>query len=220
MIKKIFILCLFILISCKTEVKKDFKGNSIKKETFQEVNNEDSFSQKEDNLNKVNTDQFIGKKLDIDLDCLSNDGCKSNTLDMLFKKENYDYFLGDYRGTSQEEYYCYVLGLFKNSEHKDTYVLFFDNNDILRDTLRTTDKKISLNVEFDDNQRGLALGYVDTKNLKNIYFEITNLYQIDNNIKLQEIGLNMKIKNCPLPLDYLSEEYVEIEEYFNYDVKK
>lgn len=162
----------------------------------------------------------INTKLQLDLDCLYQENCRAENLDILFNRQGYSYTISDYTGTSHNDYYCHILNLFKNSVYENSYVLFYDKNDILRDTLQLKDKKMVLNVIFENNKRGIALGYFDDNDFNNVYFEITNLYILDNNIKLHKTSLETRIKNCPLPLDYLSEEYVGIEDFYNYGVKE
>lgn len=215
-------ICVF-LVSCKTETKNSSNNDSfeIKKEVVKELLINESLSpMKVDSLGKTDMKQLIGKKLDIDLNCLSNDKCKSSILDVLFKKVNYSYILGDYAGTNQEQYYCYILGLFNNSEYEDSYMLLFDNNDILKDTLKITNKEISLNVLFEDNKKGVALGKIENKNFKDFYFEITDLYEINEDVQLIKRDLNTNVLQCPLPLKYQSEEFIGVEERFDYGVKK
>lgn len=129
--------------------------------------------------------------------------------------------IGEYSGTSKENFNCKILGLFRNNKHEKSYALFYDKNDVLRDTLNITNKDISLDILFENNKKGIALGNIKTTNIKDVYFKITDLYEIDkNNIKLKKNNLNRKIIKCGIPIGYLSEEYVGIEDYFNYGIQE
>lgn len=164
---------------------------------------------------------FIGKEFIIDQYNYKNDLFNSKKLDELFKKHNYSYLIGEYSGMAKENFHCKIIGLFRNNKYENSYALFYDKNHVLRDTLKITDKDISLDILFENDRKGIALGNIDTTNIKDVYFKITDLYEIDkNNIKLKKINLNQKIIRCEIPVRYLSEEYVGMEDYFNYGIQE
>lgn len=164
---------------------------------------------------------FIDTKINIDKQYLSEDKFQSKKLDALFGVKEYLYLEGEYSGVSFKNYYCKIIGLFKKDSYEKSYVLFFDNNDILRDTLNVGEKNISLDVLFESNKKGVALGEMDINNLKNTYFQITDLYELDDKkIKLKKIDLTTTILKCEIPIDYLTEEYVGMENYFHFGTEK
>lgn len=164
---------------------------------------------------------LIGKEFIIDQYNYKNDLFNSKKLDALFQKHNYTYLIGEYSGTSKEYFDCKIVGLFRNNKHEKSYALLYDKNAILRDTLNITNKDISLNVLFENNKKGIALGNVDTTNIKDVYFKITDLYELNSKtIKLNKVSINQKIMKCEIPIEYLSEEYAGIEDYFTYGVQE
>lgn len=183
-----------------------------------------SFSCKEQNKehNKsLNSNNLIDTKLSIDKKYTSDDKFKSTSLNSLFNGNDYSYIIGEYSGTSKKNFHCNIVGLFKNNSFKNSYVLFLDNNDILRDTLNIKSKDISLDVVFENNKKGIALGNMNINEIKNSYFHITDLYELDDKkIKLKKIDLNTEILKCEVPIQYLTEEYVGIEYYFEFGVAK
>lgn len=164
---------------------------------------------------------LIDTKINIDKQYLSEDKFQSKKLDALFGVKEYLYLEGEYSGVSFNNFYCKIIGLFKKNSYEKSYVLFFDNNDILRDTLNVGEKNISLDVLFESNKKGVALGKMNINNLKNTYFQITDLYELDDKkIKLKKIDLTTTILKCEIPIEYLTEEYVGIEDYFHFGTEK
>ncbi|AYZ10649.1 hypothetical protein EGY05_01180 [Chryseobacterium arthrosphaerae] len=162
---------------------------------------------------------LIGQEFIIDQINPKEDKFSSKNLDQLFNKKSYTYLIGEYSGTSRENFNCKIVGLFKNNVYEKSYALFFDSNNFLKDTLNITKKDISLDVKFENNKKGIALGNFDISDMKNTYFKITDLYEIDNKtITLKKININQKILKCEIPIDYISEEYEGLESYFHYGI--
>ena len=138
--------------------------------------------QDKDKNTLTNEPNFIGKELIIDKISSKENKFQSETLDKLFNKKNYTYLIGEYSGTSKENFDCKIIGLFSNNKYEKSYAIFSDKNEILRDTLNITNKDISLNVLFGNNKRGIALGKVDTTNFKRIINEIYTMLIIFNTI--------------------------------------
>ena len=74
---------------------------------------------------------LIDTKINIDKQYLSEDKFQSKKLDALFGVKEYLYLEGEYSGVSFNNFYCKIIGLFKKNSYEKSYVLFFDNNDIL-----------------------------------------------------------------------------------------
>ncbi len=171
---------------------------------------------KEQNIITSNSN-LIGKELKIDKYDFTDDKFRSKILDQLFSKKNYTYLIGEYSGTSKEDFYCKIIGLFKDNQYQKSYVLFFDPQNILRDTLDIQDKDISLNILFEQNKKGIAVGKMDTTDIFNSYFQISDIFEVVTKpVKLQRLPIKTKILECELPIEYLSEEYVGIEHYFHF----
>ena len=165
------------------------------------------------------TSNLIGQKFTIDQINQKEDKFSSKNLDKLFNKKDYTYLIGEYSGTSKENFNCKILGLFKNNVYEKSYALFFNGNSVLKDTLSITKKDISLDVTLENNKKGIALGNFDVSDIKDTYFKITDLYEIDNKtIKLKKLNINQKILKCEIPIDYISEEYEGLENYFHYGI--
>ncbi|MDR2236628.1 MAG: hypothetical protein LBE92_10930 [Chryseobacterium sp.] len=162
---------------------------------------------------------LIGKEFIIDQINPKEDKFSSKNLDQLFNKKSYTYLIGEYSGTSKENFNCKIVGLFKNNVYEKSYALFFNGNNVLKDTLNITKKDISLDVTLENNKKGVALGSFDVSDMKDTYFKITDLYEVDGKtIKLKKININQKILKCEIPIDYISEEYEGLENYFHYGI--
>jgi len=213
--KIISLFIIFLIFSCKGKNQNEINIDSHRSQII-----DTSSQMKKQTLFRIE-DDLIDTRISLNLDCLYEENCKSTLLDTLFKEKDATYFIADYAGgTDCTDYYFHILSLFKSSKLKKVYLLLFDKDNFLRDTLSLSDKEVSLEVSFENNEKGIALGYIDDTNLHNVYFEITNFYKITNRIKFQSLKLDTKIKKCSLPLKFLSEEYVGIEDYFKYGVKK
>ena len=107
----------------------------------------------------------------------------------------------------------------KNSEKSTKhYLLIFGNNNILKDTLLIPNNEVySLNVKFKNNKNGISLGFFD-KNTS--YFKINKHFELDKNLKLKLLPINTQIVDCPLPVEFLSEENVGIENLYKYGTQK
>ena len=144
----------------------------------------------------------------------NNDYFKSKELDMLFNLNNEDYYLPDTFGLDAEFYYVRPIGIKGNL--KDSYILLYDKNDILRDVLPVANKYVySIDVRLENNKNGICLGIFDEENA---FFEIEKIYEVTKEIKLKPLSIETKILDCPLPADYNTEANVGIEDYFKYGV--
>ncbi|KMQ69266.1 hypothetical protein ACM39_04000 [Chryseobacterium sp. FH2] len=169
------------------------------------------------NACKYQSQNIINSKLVIDKESVGNNFYKSKNLDQLFNVKNCIYFEPDYVGTSFDNYYVKNIVIQNTSKIKTHYILIFDNKDILRDTLKIPKNRVySLNVKFENNKNGIALGVFE-KPIS--YFKIDKNLELNNNLKLQPLSLNTKIIDCPLPIEFLSEENVGIEEYYHYGIQ-
>lgn len=164
---------------------------------------------------KNNPTNFVGKFFFIDKSEIEG-LYKSKNLDALFTLKDYSYFEPDYVGTSFETYYVIDIVAQNELNHKIHYLLFFDNNHVLCDTIKIPWGEIySLNVEFENRIKGIAIG-IFHKN--DTHFEIKEVYEMNNNFRLKKLSNNVNIIKCPLPTELLSEENVGIEEYFKYNI--
>ncbi len=155
---------------------------------------------------------YINRKFKIDLLSYNEkDGSfKSKKLDSLFNYHNAKYFIPDISGTQTDNYYIKVI----NINYKKIYLLIYDNNNFLRDTLLIpSDNVFSINAKLENNKNAICLGKFDKKNS---FFEIHEIYELSKNLKLKKVKDNTNIIHCPLPLEYLSEENVGIENYYKY----
>ncbi|MCY1660794.1 hypothetical protein [Chryseobacterium sp. SL1] len=172
---------------------------------------------------KYQSQDHINTKFTVDKENIKDDSYSSKNLDNLFAAKGNTYFEPDYTGTSFDDYYVKNIVVKDQKGKKSNYLLFFDNKDILKDTLRIADDKMySLNVIFDSNRKGIAVGTFDAKQS---YFKIEKNFELDKNLKLKPIPVSSKIEKCPLPVQLLSEENVGLEEHFtfgtqNSDTKK
>lgn len=161
---------------------------------------------------KYQSQDLINTKLTIDKIDVRGDLYHSKNLDNLFAVEGYTYFEPDYAGTSFDNYYVKNIIVQDKSGQKSHYVLFFDNTDVLKDTLKVPNNEMySLNVLFENNKRGLSLG---TFNQKTSYFKINKNIELDKNLKLKPLPIATKIMKCPIPVELLSEENVGLEDHF------
>lgn len=113
--------------------------NYVQKNNFFCFGNTVFFSCKGQDKDKVATiedNHLIGKEFIIDQYNYKNDLFNSKKLDALFKKDNYSNLIGEYSGTSKENFDCKIIGLFRNNRHEKSNALFYDKNEILRDTLK------------------------------------------------------------------------------------
>lgn len=157
---------------------------------------------------------IIDSKLIIDQENIENGFYKSKNLDQLFNIKNQTYFEPDYVGTSFEDYYVKNIIIKDGSNIKAHYLLLFDNEDILKDTLKIPKNQVySLNVKFANHKNGISIGVFDEKTY---YFKIFKNFSIDKNLKTTPLSLNTEIIDCPLPIEYLSEENVGIEDYYHF----
>ena len=144
----------------------------------------------------------------------NNDYFKSKELDMLFNLNNEDYSLPDIFGLDAGIYYVQTIEIKDN--HKNYYILLYNENDILRDTLSISNKYVySIDVRLENNKNGICLGIFDEENA---FFEIEKIYEVTKEIKLKPLSIETKILDCPLPADYNTEANVGIEDYFKYGV--
>ncbi len=126
-----------------------------------------------------------------------------------------EYTVADYNGMQFPDYYFKVVSYNKYMPNNH-YLLLYDLNNNISDTLNITDKDVSVNVTFKNNTSGVALGTVQAEDLNNIRFNITDLYEIKN-LKFKQLTTqNPEIKNCEIPIQFQSEEYAGIEDYFTY----
>lgn len=161
----------------------------------------------------------IGAKLELP-PCIYYDDCKSPYLDTLFHKRDRTYLLSEDNGTNFDDYNFYIINVFHNHKPECGYILLLDNENILRDTLQFKNEDISLDVVYKNAHKGLALGLLNDKDLYNVYFRITNLYEITEELKIKSLALNTPILECQIPLKLLTEEYVGVEDYFSYGIDK
>ena len=143
---------------------------------------------------------------------------KSKALDGLFNLKEKIYFEGDGVGTVQKDYHFKMIGVFENENKRDkSYLLLFDNNDILRDSLLLKDEDVSLDVLFANNKQGIALGMMD---IEKAYYKISDLYEINKKtFKLKKIDLLTRIETCSIPIEYLTEEYASLDLFFSFGIK-
>lgn len=139
---------------------------------------------------------------------------KSKELDKLFHLHNEVYFLPDTFGLDTEFYYVRPIGIKGNL--KDSYILLYDKNDILRDVLPVANKYVySIDVRLENNKNGICLGTFDEEN---VFFEIEKIYEVTKEIKLKLLPIETKILDCPIPADYNTEDNIGMEDYFKYGV--
>ena len=163
-------------------------------------------------------DNLIDTKVNIDKLLFDDYIYKSSVLDRLFKQTHGLYIEGEKNGAMEtEEFNCLIISILNNKKQPiKTYALFFDKKDVLRDTLSIANKDMSLKVSLENNKKGIALGEMD---LKKSYFKITNLYEISSKlIKLKKNNLATKILKCEIPINYLTEEYIGLEDYFDFGI--
>jgi hypothetical protein len=167
---------------------------------------------------KYQSQDLLNTKLTIDRVDVKGDFYSSKNLDNLFSVEGYTYFEPDYTGTSFDDYYVKNIVVQDKSNKKYQYILFFDNKDILKDTLRVPANQIySLNVLFENNKKGIALGSFDQKTS---YFKINKNFELDKNLKLKPLPVTTKIIECSIPIALLSEENVGLEDQFTFGTQK
>lgn len=144
----------------------------------------------------------------------NNDYFKSKELDKLFNLHNEVYFLPDTFGLDTDFYYVRPIGIKGNL--KDSYILLYDKNDILRDVLPVANKYVySIDVRLENNKNGICLGTFDEEN---VFFEIEKIYEVTKEIKLKPLPIETKILDCPIPADYNTEDNIGMEDYFKYGV--
>ncbi|WP_333852017.1 hypothetical protein [Epilithonimonas sp.] len=161
---------------------------------------------------------IIDSKLIIDQENIENDLYKSKNLDQLFNIKNQTYFEPDYVGSSFENYYVKNIIIKDGSNIKSHYLLLFDKEDILKDTLKIPKNQVySLNVKFANHKNGISTGIFDEKTS---YFRILKNFEINKKQKLIPLSLKTKIIDCPLPIEYLSEENVGIEDSYNFGINE
>jgi hypothetical protein len=166
---------------------------------------------------KYQSQDLINTKLTIDKENNNGEFYSSKKLDELFVIKGYTYFEPDNVGTSFDNFYIKNIIVQDKSNKKSNYLLFFDNKDVLRDTLKIPiDQIYSLNVKFTNNKRGIAIGTFD-KNSS--YFKINKNVELNNNLKLKPLPLNTKIIDCPLPIELLSEENIGLEDHFVFGIQ-
>jgi len=160
---------------------------------------------------------LINSKFTIDKSSVKEDSYLSKNLDQLFKADGLTYFEPDYSGTAFENYYVKNIVIQNKSNRKSNYLLFFNKNNILTDTLKIPENHIySLNVDFDNDKKGVAVGIFD---LHKSYFKITNKFELNKNLKIKPLSINTKINHCPIPVELLSEENVGLEEHFTFGIE-
>lgn len=121
--------------------------------------------------------------------------------------------MSEISGTKSENYYVKAIVV----KGQKSYLLVYDNDDFLRDTLSIPKYNVfSIDVEFEKSKHGISLGLFRESES---YFEISKIYELSSKLKLKELPLSTKILKCPLPLDYLTEANVGIEDYYKYGVK-
>ncbi|MCW3161467.1 hypothetical protein [Chryseobacterium oryctis] len=166
---------------------------------------------------KYQSQGLIDKKLEIDKEIVNEEFYHSKTLNDLFHIQDATYFEPDYVGTSFPDYNVKDIVVHERSGNKKYYLLFFDKNNFLRDTLQVKENEIySLNVIFSNNRKGLSVG---NYNENNSYFKIIKNFELDKNIKVKSIPIDTKIINCPIPIELLSEENLDLENTFKFGIK-
>lgn len=148
---------------------------------------------------------------------------KYNSIDGTFKSENLDnllsvkdgkYYISEVSGTKTKNYYITPVTIVNGK----SYLLIYNNQSILTDTLLIPKKNVfSINVEFENKKNGICIGIF---NDEESFFKINSIYELSLKNKINKLSINTKIIKCPLPLDYLSEENLGIEEYYKYGIKK
>ncbi|WP_419868506.1 hypothetical protein [Chryseobacterium sp. CT-SW4] len=165
---------------------------------------------------KFQSQDLINTKFIIDKKFTAGDMYASKKLDQLFNVSGYSYFEPDYVGTSFESYYVKNIVIQDKSKNKSSYLLFFDNNDLLKDTLHIKkDQLYSLNVEFGNGRKGISVG---SFNEVNSYFKINKNFELTSNLKLKPISINTEIIKCPLPVELLTEENIDLEDHFTFGI--
>jgi hypothetical protein len=163
---------------------------------------------------KYQSQDLINTKFTIDKNNIKDDSYSSKNLDNLFAVDGYTYFEPDYSGGAFEDYAVKNVVVQDKAGKKSNYLLFFDNNDILKDTLNVPlDGMYSLNVLFENSKRGISLGTFDQKTS---YFKINKNIELDKNLKLKPLPIATKIIECPIPVALLSEENVGLEDHFTF----
>lgn len=157
--------------------------------------------------------KYIDTKFDYKQEYDSNrEYFKSKELDRLFNLNNKKYFIPDIYGLNTDTYYIKPISI--KDDHEKSYILLYDKNDILRDTLSISNEySYSINVRLENNKKGICLGRFKEENT---FFEIEKIYEVSNKIKLKPISIETRILYCPVPVEYISEENVGIEDYFKY----
>ncbi|GEM_PF-2074437 len=193
--------------------------NNCQRQGQQEVKTQSDTLQVATTPQKKVSKAAIGVKLELP-PCIYHDDCKSPYLDILFHKRDRTYLLSEDNGTNFDDYNFYVITVFHKRKYECVYILLLDNERVLRDTLQFKKEDISLDVIYKNNHKGLALGLLNDRDLYNVYFRITNLYEITEELKIKPLALNTPIQKCQVPLKLLTEEYVGVEEYFSYGIHK
>jgi hypothetical protein len=140
----------------------------------------------------------------------------SKELDKLFNLTNQKYFIPDIYGLDTDTYYIKPISIKNN--HQKSYILLYDKNNVLKDTLSIPHVySYSINVQLENNRNGICLGKFDEENT---FFEIEKIYKVTNKVKLKPTSIDTKILDCPVPVEYISEENVGIEAHFKYGIKK
>lgn len=166
--------------------------------------------QENDILNKPFLVEIYSDKISTDEDLVVFESKKLNEI----LNENSKYFIQKgWQKTSQNNNIVTELlasnesDLSKIKSKTSTKYLFITQNNILKDTL-----KINKNFEYSicqldkqNTKNGLAIGKYKI-NGKREYFEIHQLFQIDNEGKIRKMKISTIIFDCPAPTDYIKDE--------------
>jgi hypothetical protein len=166
-------------------------------------------------IGQVDPQSFLDRPFDFRSslveDSIVKDHYYSTKIDSFIGVNQGLYVIPDIVGTAFENYYVRVFSCLNSNRQ---VVLFYDQKDILRDSLMLSlDESFSLNATFHDGGIGVCVGeYISTNN----YLKVKRVLLLNSSVKLNRSVDFRTLVSCTLPQSFLSEEDPNLSDSFTF----